>query len=109
MYRASSGANYETYPFDFEQFEQRRQRLEALLDSEMTRRGIKALPPSVEPLALPMPSRVKTDEGSPMILDAEYEEQSESHKLARVLRLLMPSALVSVPSVNLALLITSIG
>ena len=81
--------------FDMQEFERRRLRLEELLEQEIERRCI-ALPASVpEPLALPMPSRLKEHGDTSIILDAEFQETSKFKAHLRALRTLLVSLTIA--------------
>ena len=81
--------------FDAKDFEQRRLRLEQLLDNEIQRRGLSLPEPPAEPLALPMPSRFRDSESTPMILDAEFQETSALKSHLKALRALLVSITIA--------------
>ena len=67
-----SSISYAT--FDVAEIEQRRARLEELLNSEIEKRGIVLPEAKSPPLALPMPSRKIEPSSHQEVIDAKFEE-----------------------------------
>ena len=79
---------YNTFQsLNWDQLEERRQRLEVILDWELQRRADLKKELSIAPLTLPMPSRTRIDQVAPTIVDAEFEELTRTKRHVRAMRL----------------------